>query len=88
MPSHYRSLNQRPIYGSKNSDIHDDMEISSHPIIDQPDRSSSTLRARQMSLPDPPEEFETYPNEYFQHIDQFHDDNWLEKYDETNSKIS
>ena len=46
------------------------MEISSHPIID---RSGSTLRARQMSLPDPPEEFETYPNEFYNHIDQFHD---------------
>ena len=75
MPSHYRSLNQRPIYGSKNSDIHDDMDISSHPIIDQPDRSSSTLKLRQMSLPDPPQEFETYPNEYFTPTDHIHDNN-------------
>ena len=46
------------------------MEISSHPIID---RSGSTLRARQMSLPDPPEDFETYPNEFYNHIDRIHD---------------
>ena len=46
------------------------MQISSHPTTD---RSGSTLRARQMSLPEPPEEYESYPDEFFNHIDRIHD---------------
>jgi hypothetical protein len=71
-PAEYRSLTRQPIYGSKNSAIHEDIEISTHPTIDK--QNNNTLRARQSTVvSEPQEEFESYPKQYFNQICQTDD---------------
>ena len=68
-PAEYRSLTRQPIYGSKNSDIHEDIQSSTDPTIDTP--NTNTLRARHSNaVSDIQEECESYSKQHFNQICQ------------------